>query len=1276
MTMDQPRFKKRIQKLGTQRRVGGGSVQAAERLNAEIEASIARRSQRAQRNWQIEFPPELPLNSKLEEIKQLITEHQVVVVCGETGSGKSTQLPKLCLTMGRGVAGMIAHTQPRRIAARSIAERIAAETSTVPGQEIGFKVRFQDTISEQTFVKVMTDGMLLAELEGDRALRQYDTIIIDEAHERSLNIDFLFGYLKQLLPGRPDLKIIITSATIEPEKFSRFFSKAPFIEVSGRLFPVDLHYRPISDSRDQDMDKALVQTVKEAIVTGPGDILVFLPGEREIRSLAVEIRKQRLENCEILPLYARLSIADQRRVFAPHGGRRIVLATNVAETSLTVPGIRFVIDTGLARISRYSAGRKVQRLPIEPVSQASADQRMGRCGRIASGVCYRLYGEEDYAGRPRFTDPEILRTSLASVILRMHALNLGNPAEFPFVDPPTSKQINAGYTLLQELDAVDENRKITKSGKQLARFPVDPRLGRILLAGHSADCLKEVMVIAAALSIQDPRYGNLETRELARERQQIFADKSSDFITLLNLWNHYQAKKQQLSHRKLRKYCEEIFVSNLRMREWQEVYRQLHSLAKDMRMRLNRTDAAADHIHRALLHGLLGNVGFKNDKNEYQGTRGKKLTIFPGSILAKKPPKWIVSAELVETNRLFARTVAGIRPEWIELVGKSQLKKSYSNPRWQKKRGEVVASLQLALYGLIIVTGRTVSYGPIDSQSSREIFIRSALVEGDFNTNAKFFQHNHKLVEEIEDLEHRSRRRDVLVDDEVLFQFYAELIPTSIFSAVDFEKWRKHIEHDQPDYLYFQEQDIKRETTAEWDHASYPDGILVAEQNLNLSYHFEPGHPLDGVTVEVPIHQLNQLQSNQFEWLVPGLLPEKIVSMIKALPKSIRRRCVPAPDVATHCLTKLDLTKSNLNQQLAKLLNERAGVDIDPQVWSRLDLPDHLRMRFSVVDETGAELDSGRDLQKLQSQHGDSANLAFSQSVGSEFERAGIIAWDFDELPESLEIAATGGPVIGYPGIVDEQDSVALRLFDSKDQAQQQTKQGLKRLFRLALPQQTRYLNKSLPALNKLCMLYASLGSCAELKADIVDAVEERVYFSGQDTVSSKVQFEHIKDDARKQLVEVANEVCTSLEKILVRYRSVIARLAEFDNGQSQDMVNEIKTQVERLVYRGFLCATPSRWLPHLPRFLEAIEIRLQRAQFQYQKDRVKAAEISPYWQRYRDQPGNGNVADQRDHEENPELENYRWMLEELMVSTFAQELRTSIPVSFKRLDKQLLKMR
>jgi ATP-dependent helicase HrpA len=1228
------------------------------------------------------YPDDLPVVAQREAIARAIERHPVVIVCGETGSGKTTQLPKICLELGRGVAGMIGHTQPRRIAARTVAARIASELKSPLGHAVGYKVRFSDRVSADTYIKVMTDGILLAETQGDRLLRAYDTLIIDEAHERSLNVDFLLGYLKELLEGtarRPDLKVIVTSATINAERFSRHFSGAPVIEVSGRLYPVEVRYRPPggsaarngeekSEPEEEQMVDGIVDAVGDLVrQPGGGDILVFLPGEREIREAADALRGHSYKGAEVLPLYGRLSLAEQERVFHPGASRRIVLATNVAETSLTVPRIRYVVDTGLARINRYSYRNKVEQLLTEPVSQASANQRAGRCGRVAAGVCIRLYSEEDYRERPPFSDPEILRSSLAAVILRMKALGLTEVERFPFLDPPAPRMIADGYQLLSELGAVDEANDLTAIGRRLARFPIDPRVARMILAAESESCLAEILVIAAVLETDDPRERPFERAEAADRAHARFHDERSDFLSLLKLWEHFgEAVEQKKSNRRLAQDLREQFLSQRRLREWRDVHRQLAELAGEMHMRVNQKPASYEQVHRALIAGLLGNIGTKGEEaGEYLGARGIKFSIFPGSGLRKKQPRWVLAAELVETARLYARCAARIEPEWVEDVAGDLVRRHYYDPHWEKDRAMVAAWERVTLYGLTLVSRRRVNYGAIDPVEARKIFIRGALVAGEYETRAPFFARNRRLLAEVEALEHKARRRDVLVDEEAIFAFYDALIPEGIVNGAGFEAWRAEAERGKPELLFLTREYLMRHGASGVTEAQFPERMEAAGAQLKLAYRFEPGHPLDGVTLTVPLHLLNQLDPASFEWLVPGLVREKIAQLFKALPKNWRRHLIPPTQHVTAFLQETDaLAAPSLHAAVARYAQRAAGEPVPADAWEGVDLPPHLRMNFRVIDEAGRELAMGRDLAALKMQLGQAAQLTFAQAEPG-IEKSGIKAWDFGELPATIAFTRTGRKLTGYPALADEGESVSIKLFDTAAAADASMRGGVVRLMSLALKEQMRQLDKNLPGLTQAALLLRSLGSADELKSDLVAAISDRAFIGEDELPRNEKGFETLKQRARPRLPVVRDTACRLLAAIAEEYQRAQQRLAAAAKAAPQAAA-DVRAQVGRLVYKGFMRATPWERLHDLPRYLKAAQMRLDKYPRYAERDGEHAAKIAAIWQRYEERAIRLKKAGEGD----PRLEDFRWRVEELRVSLYAQELKTPYPVSYKRLDK------
>lgn len=1296
----------------------------------------------------ITFAESLPVSGKRDEIARAIAAHPVVIVCGETGSGKTTQLPKICLALGRGLgaggAGLIGHTQPRRLAASSTGRRIAEELGTPFGEVVGYKVRFTDNLAPGASVKLMTDGILLAETQTDPLLKAYDTLIIDEAHERSLNIDFLLGYLRQILPRRPDLKLIVTSATIDAERFARHFGSderpTPVIEVSGRLYPVEVRYRPIADDRpaavrhaegassgrdraksareaERDLMDGIVDAVDELCREGPGDVLVFLPGEREIRDAAEALRKHHPPHTEILPLFARLSAAEQERVFKASNARRIVLATNVAETSLTVPGIRYVVDTGLARVKRYSYRNKVEQLQIEPISQAAANQRAGRCGRVADGVCIRLYEESDFAGRARFTDPEILRSSLASVILRMKSLHLSAIESFPFIEPPPGRAIADGYQLLNELGAVDDENALTPLGRELARLPLDPRVGRMILAARDQQALREVLVIASALSVQDPRERPVDAQEQADQAHRRFADERSEFLQWLRIWAWFEeAVAHKKSNRQLVDACRQHFLSHLRLREWRDVHSQLLTVVREHGWRLNEADATFEQIHLSLLTGLLGNIGFKaEDEPHYLGARGIKFHLWPGSALVKKAGRWVMAAELVETSRLYARCIAKIEPEWIERIGAHLLKKSLSEPHWEKRPAQVAAFERATLYGLTIYHRRRVAFGRQDPARARELFIRGALVDGEFDTKLAFFAHNRKLLADIEQLEHKSRRQDVLVDDELIHAFYDQAIPAGIHTGAAFERWYRDevSKSGQPEdklrLLYLSRDDLMRHEAAGVTTELFPKRVTMAGVEMALAYHFEPGSPRDGVTLAVPLFALNQVDARRAEWLVPGMLKEKAHLLLKSLPQKLRRHCVPLPEYAAGFVERAGRERfgaGGLVDALIADVREQTQVATKTSDFKLETLPAHLFMNFKVIDEHGRQLAMGRNLAQLRAELGAQAQQHFQKiaaaatlapagepaaaaagASGARARRAPLGAppraaepaaqagaaagatalyehlttWNFGKLPELLEIRRRGETLFGYPALVDRGTHCDVEVFDSPDEAARIHRAGLRRLFALQLKEPIRYLEKNLPGLREMAMQYMSLGTQDELRDQLIATALDRACLQ-EPLPADDASFHARRDEGRSRLNLLAQEIARLVGQILAEYAGLAKKLAQAKPFPAAHA--DMQGQLAALVGKRFVVDTPYAQLAHFPRYLKGIALRIDKLKADPARDARQAAELQPLAQHYqRSVAQRGGVADAR-------LAEFRWLLEELRISLFAQELRTPMPVSVKRLYK------
>jgi ATP-dependent helicase HrpA len=1320
---------------------GEGQPRGERRPRLTPEELAAREAERNFRNPlpPITFPEDLPVSGRRDEISEALRKHQVIIVSGETGSGKTTQLPKICLELGRGQQGLIGHTQPRRIAASSTAKRIAQELGSPLGEHVGFKVRFADTLSKGASIKLMTDGILLAETQTDPLLKAYDTIIIDEAHERSLNIDFLLGYLKQLLPRRPDLKVIITSATIDAERFSRHFGTpempAPVIEVSGRLYKVEVRYRPVESDvpnranpggnasaianaegkgartaaqrEKRDLMDAVVDGVDELCRIGSGDVLVFLPGEREIRDVAEALRKHHPPHVEILPLFARLSAEEQERVFKVTNARRIVLATNVAETSLTVPGIRYVVDAGLARVKRYSYRNKVEQLQIEPIAQSAANQRAGRCGRVADGVCIRLYEEQDYLQRPKFTEPEILRSSLASVILRMKSLHLTDVETFPFIEPPLARAIADGYQLLQELGAVDEYNQLTPLGKKLAKLPLDPRVGRMILAALDNVCLNEVLIIASALSVQDPRDRPMEHQQAADEAHKKFADERSEFLSYIKIWHWFEnAIEHKKTNRQLMDNCRSNFLSQLRLREWRDVHSQLLTIVKEQGWRLNETPATYENLHLALLTGLLGNIGFKSEDEPgagYLGARGIKFHIWPGSSLLKKPGKWIMAAELVDTTRLYARCVAQIQPEWLEKVGGHLLKKSWGEPRWEKRSAQVTASERATLYGLVVYSQRRINYGLFNPTEAREIFIRDALVGGDYETRAPFFAHNHKLIKEIENLEHKSRRLDVLVDDELIAAFYDKLIPADVVNGAGFEKWHKDATAAEPKLLYLNRDELMRHEAAGVTTDLFPKLMTVTGLELALTYHFEPGSVRDGVTMAVPLYALNQLPRERCEWLVPGMLKEKVHLLLKSLPQKLRRHCVPLPDYAAKFCERVQeagtFGRGDLIDAIIADIRTQITISVLTSDFKPETLPAHHFMNFKVIDEHGRQLEMGRNLATLQAEFGTQARESFqkmaeasgpqstvaaravvapaaagaqgapagkqkpasSPAPSNNISLTGLTSWTFGELPELLEIAQGKLTLIGFPALVDKGTHCDLEVFDDPTVAARTHRIGLRRLFALQMKDQIKFIEKSIPGLQQMGMQFMAMGTQEELREQIINKALDIACL--QDPLpTDAATFAKRKEEGKSRLVLLVNEIARLLSQVLTEFHGLPKRL----QGLPQQAAADMQQQLQALVNKRFLSENDYSQLAHFPRYLKAMNVRIEKLR----GDPARDAKLMAEWQQAAALFQRASRDKQAGKNTDPKLVEFRWMLEELRVSLFAQELRTPMPVSVKRLQK------
>jgi ATP-dependent helicase HrpA len=1291
----------------------------------------------------IHYPESLPVSARREEIARAVREHPVVIVSGETGSGKTTQLPKIALELGRGLGaggtGLIGHTQPRRIAASSVARRIAEELDTPLGEVVGYKVRFQDRLQPGASVKLMTDGILLAETQTDPLLKAYDTLIIDEAHERSLNIDFLLGYLKEVLPRRPDLKVIVTSATIDADRFATHFASArgpaPVIHVSGRTFPVEQRWRPFEESKDFDLHDAIADAVDELWREGSGDILVFLPGEREIREAADHLRRHLApqplhRQAEILPLFARLSQAEQDRVFQPGGGKRIVLATNVAETSLTVPGIRYVIDSGQARVKRYSYRNKVEQLQVEPISQAAANQRAGRCGRVANGICIRLYDEQDFAGRPRFTDPEILRSSLAGVILRMKALHLGAVEDFPFLEPPPRKAIADGYALLAELGAVDEANELTAIGRELSKLPLDPRVGRMILEARERQSLAEVLVIASALSVQDVRDRPLEAQQAADEKHRKFDDEKSEFMGCLKLWAWIEQGRgvhghgpgqadrtdtHKLSSRQQEQRLRDHFINPRRVREWRDIHSQLQTVVAEHGWRVNGTPATYEQIHLAMLAGLLGNVGCKADDDDwYLGARGIKFWRHPGAHLSKKPGRWLIAAELVDTTRLFGRGLAAIEPQWIPPIAGHLLKTQLLEPHWEKKAAEVVALERATLYGIVVYNNRRVNFGRVDPAAAREIFIREALVAGEWDTKLPFLAHNRRMIAQVQELEHKARRQDVLVDDELIHAYYDQQIPADVCSGASFERWYREEHKRQPRLLMLSREELMRHEAAGITTAAYPKTIRLGGVDCVASYLHEPGDPRDGVTVTVPIYALNQISEERCEWLVPGMLEAKVLALVKSLHQRPRSRLVPLPEfVAEFCATT-PFAQGPLLEALLKAVRERTQLAVQRNDFKLEQLSPHLFMNFRVVDEHGRQLGMGRQLASLKAEWGGQARSAFQAlaalrgSPGDAVTRhhppgglarplgsgsalavldaastvasrgvtavvnappapapdappARYTAWTFGELPELMEIRQKGQTLVGFPALIDKGTHVEIEVFDEPEVAAQFHRAGLRRLVALQIREPLKYLERNIPDLQKMAVAYMPLGTLEELRDQIVGVALDRAFLQ-EPLPQDAAAFGRRLDEGRTRLNLIAQEVARLAAAVLADYAVALRKLK--DARPPKEVADDVSAQLQRLVPRRFVAQTPWVALQHLPRYLKAVVMRLDKLRADPARDAQRLAELRPLEQRWQ-----RRVAELKGRAD-ARTDEFRWLLEELRVSLFAQELRTPQPVSVKRLEK------
>lgn len=1303
-----------------------------------IEKSIQEKQQKINNLPKITYPEGLPISDNAQQISQAIRDNQVVIIAGETGSGKTTQIPKICLELGRGVDGLIGHTQPRRIAARTVANRIADELNTKLGEQVGYKVRFNDQVSQHSYIKLMTDGILLAEMQRDRLLRQYDTIIIDEAHERSLNIDFILGYLRQVLIKRPDLKVIVTSATIDPQRFANHFADkngkpAPIIEVSGRTYPVEMRYRPLNDKNTDESEESENSNEGNDFISGIlnavdefsqnssdslGDILIFLNGEREIRDTAAALNKANLRHTQILPLYSRLTVSEQNRIFKSHSGRNIVLATNVAETSLTVPGIKYVIDPGTARISRYSYRTKVQRLPIEPISQASANQRSGRCGRVSSGICIRLYSEDDFLNRPEFTDPEILRTNLATVILQMLALDLGEIGDFPFVEAPDNRNINDGVKLLEELAAIDngahENKpskapkntgtKLTKSGRLLSKFSIDPRLAKMVLTAIDLGCIEQVLIIVSALSIQDPRERPHEKQQAADEKHNRFKDKNSDFVSLLNLWQYVNEQKNDLSQNHFRKLCQREYLSYVRLREWQDIFTQLKLTLKDQKIALTSVDyqfsvnepsvnagntnksqnkkdqtlpSSLITVHQALLSGLLSHLGQQDENREFKGARGSKFFVFPGSALSKKPPKWLMSAELVETSRLFARMNARIDPLWIEPLAEHLLKRSYSEPHWEKKQGAVMAFEQVSLYGLPIVTKRKINFNTIEPITCREIFIREALVNADCFIKEKFLEENKTLIASIEMLEQKARRKDFLIDEQQLVDFYSSKIPETVICQRSFLAWWKKAKKQDAKLLNFTKDFLLNKSSDELTTKEYPDTWQQNNLTLPLTYHFSPGDIDDGISVVIPVELLNQCYPEGFDWLIPALRYDLVVALIKALPKTLRRNFVPAPNYAEACLANMANTTKNpesLVVALAKQLLRMTGVRLPEDAWQGVELPAHLTMNYKIVNAQGQLLKQGRDLNQLKAQLQGKVKASIKQVAEKGIEKSELTLWDFGHLPKGYEKKVANMTIKAFPALVDHKNSVAIELFEQEEHAEQAMLNGISRLILLNIPSPLKYLQAKMPNKAKLGLYFNPFGSITDLLQDCIQGAS--IYLIKDYMLSNAMThlprddraFELMRDYVRAEISDCVLTAAIKVEQTLSLRHDIAKKLKGNVALNVIQSHADIKQQSESLVFKGFVSASGYEKLDDITRYLKGILRRLEKLPIDPNQDRLKLIEVKKAADLY-----NTVLSQQRkDKPIAQEILLTKWMIEEFRISLFSQNLGTAQPISLKRIANHL----
>ncbi|MFT5083226.1 MAG: ATP-dependent helicase HrpA [Lentisphaeria bacterium] len=1271
--LDAKRMRQRLNDLIKQRDSGKPFNKKLEVFIADISRAKASVSARKLSIPDVTFPQDLPITASRDKITELIENNQVVVLAGETGSGKTTQIPKLCLTLGRGVKGLIGHTQPRRIAARTVASRIATELGVELGGTVGYQVRFADHTQANTAIKIMTDGILLAEIQRDPLLLKYDTLIIDEAHERSLNIDFLLGYLKSILPKRKDLKLIITSATIDLKRFSEHFNNAPIIEVSGRTYPVDVMYRPWQDEYE-DQAEAIVAAIQEILNLSKGeggDILVFMSGERDIREASHAIKKSAIPHLGVLPLYARLSLEEQNKIFQSHRGRKVVLTTNVAETSITVPGVKYVIDTGVARISRYSLRTKVQRLPIEAISQASANQRKGRCGRVSHGVCFRLYSEEDFNLRPQFTDAEIVRTNLAAVILQMLHMRIGDIRKFPFVDPPDNRLINDGYKLLEELSATTPAGKVTSVGLKLQSFPLDPKLARVVVEANKHNCIQEVLVIVAALSIQDPRERPADRKQAADEKHRRMWDEKSDLIAYLNLWNYIEEQRQQLSQNQFRKLCKQEYLNFLRIREWRDLHYQLKLSIKKLGFCENKNPASYDAIHRAFVCGFLSNIGHKimeKDSREYWGTRNRKFSIFPGSSQIKKQPKWLMASEFIETSKLYSHNIAQIDPQWILESSEHLTKKHYFEPHYDTRSGQVKAYVKITLFGLVLVEKKRVDFNKVNQAEANDVFVREALVEGAYRGKGDFFAHNKRMIDEVHELEAKVRRRDIMVDEQVIFEFYKALVPGHISNLTGFEHWRKQEEVEHPRLLYLEKYLLMLHSAENASESQFPNQLRLGDYTFPVSYSFEPGKINDGVSISVPVELLHEIPEYSLDWLVPGLFREKCIALVKSLPKQFRKNFVPVPQYVDRVLPRLKFANIRLTEALSAALSHIGNCVVDAESWNKNAFDDYYRMNIQIIDDDGKIIDQGRDLSRLKTIYKEQVKKTLSD-VGNQIEKSDLREWSFGELPESLELDKGAFKIKAYPALIEASTGVNLRLLDNLYDAKSKNRRGVAKLASLKCLQTTKYLTKNLLKGKDLGLTVVNLGRREQVIDDLVLAAYRQAMFSSDESVRTLQHFNRCVEQHRASIVDAAETYEAILLDCLIALVGIKKTIKSSRNALAITFAaSDINAQLSRMFYPGCIFTTPYDWFKQFPRYLAAISMRLEKFAANPHKDNASINSLNEMWSLHE---ARFQKEGESMYELNPRWQEFRWMIEELRISLFAQSLKTRMPVSEKRLKAQ-----